>query len=108
MLGATETRPRGTAKISGLSGCVKTTRTATVSGRNLRSVAFKVDGKTVRTAKATRNGARATAAIKVAGLKRGTHKVTARVTFSDGTKARTLTLRFATCAPATVSPRFTG
>jgi len=60
----------------------------------------------VRTAKASRNGTRATARIKV--TKPGTHKLTARVTFTDGTKARTLTARFSYCAKTTVTPRFTG
>jgi hypothetical protein len=108
ILGATESRRVGTAKLTGLAGCVKATRTATVTGRAIRTVVFRVDGKQVRTVKATRNGTRAAAKISVARLKRGTHKVTARVTFTDGTKARTLTIRFATCATGAASPQFTG
>jgi hypothetical protein len=108
ILGATETNRAGTARLTGLAGCVKSARTAKVTGRNLRTVVFKVDGKKVRTVKASRNGTRANAKVAVARLKTGTHKVTARVTFTDGTKARTLTLRFSTCKPAAASPQFTG
>ena len=108
ILGATETRRVGTAKLTGLAGCVKSTRTATVSGRSLRTVVFRVDGKKVRTVKATRNGTRAASKITVAPLTTGTHKLTARVTFTDGTKARTLTIRFSKCATGAVSPQFTG
>jgi hypothetical protein len=107
ILGATETSRRGTARLTGLAGCVKSARTAKVTGRNLRTVVFKVDGKKVRTVKASRNGTRANTKVAVARLKAGTHKVTARVTFTDGTKARTLTIRFSICKPA-VSPHFTG
>ena len=38
----------------------------------------------------------------------GAHKLTAKVTFTDGTKARTLTARFTRCAGNKISPRFTG
>ena len=47
-----------------------------------------------------------TASVKV--TKAGVHKLTAKVTFIDGTKARTLTLRFTRCASNKISPRFTG
>ena len=68
------------------------------------SVVFRLDGRKLRTVKATK---RATVKVAVARLKTGTHKLTARVTFSDGTKAKTLTLRFSKCAN-TASPHFTG
>ena len=36
------------------------------------------------------------------------HKLTAKVTFTDGTKAKTLTMRFSRCSKAAIQPRFTG
>jgi hypothetical protein len=35
----------------------------------------------------------------------GAHRVTARVTFKDTTRARTLTLRYRACAAAVLNPR---
>ena len=87
---------------------MKTTSTAKVSGRNLRSVVFSLDGRTLRTAKASKGGKLASTTVKTASLKPGVHKLTAKVTFTDGTKSRTLTARFSRCSSTTISPRFTG
>ena len=107
MLAATQSQSRGSARLTGLAGCVKTTKTARVSGRKIRSVVFSLDGHKLRTVKA-KNSRLATAKVTLAQLKTGTHKLTARVTFTDGTKAKTLTLRFSRCSTAAISPRFTG
>jgi hypothetical protein len=44
----------------------------------------------------------------VGHLKAGTHTLTAKVTFGDGAKPRTLKLRFSRCTTAKVAPHFTG
>ena len=106
VLAATETAVKATARISGLAGCVKTTKTVKVTGTQLRSVAFTLDGRKLKTVKA-RGGVAATK-VTVAGLKAGTHKLTAKVTFANGAKAKTLTIRFSRCSTAAVTPHFTG
>ncbi len=108
VLSATETTPSGTARLTGMTGCVKTTSTAKVTGRNIRSVAFSLDGRKLGTAKASKSGTLASTKVKTARLKAGAHKLTAKVTFSDGTKAKTLTARFTRCSSTKLSPRFTG
>jgi len=45
--------------------------------------------------------------VKVTSMKAGTHKLTAKVTFTNGGQ-KTLTLRFSRCSMAAVSPKFTG
>jgi hypothetical protein len=91
-----------------MTGCVKTTSTAKVTGRNIRSVAFSLDGRKLGTAKASKSGTLASTKVKTARLKAGAHKLTAKVSFADGTKAKTLTARFTRCSSTKVSPRFTG
>ena len=108
VLSATETTPNGTARLTGMTGCVKPTSTAKVTGRNIRSVAFSLDGRKLGTAKASKSGTLASTKVKTARLKAGAHKLTAKVTFTDGTKAKTLTAPFTRCSSTKVSPRFTG
>ena len=67
---------------------------------------FSLDGKKLRTVKAS-NSRLATTKVTIGSLKAGTHKLTAKVTFTSGTK-KTLTLRFSRCSNAAVSPHFTG
>jgi trans-2-enoyl-CoA reductase len=78
---------------------------AVVSGVAVRSVAFRLDGHSIRTVRA------APFEIVVRGA-HGVHKLSARVSFTDGTRARSVGFRFRTCAPAARrvvrQPRFTG
>ena len=78
-----------------------------MTGRNIRSVVFTVDGRKVSTARA-QGGAVATVKVATKGLKPGVHTLTAKVTFTDGTKAKTLSGRFSRCSNAAIAPRFTG
>jgi hypothetical protein len=82
VLGATET----SAKLSVSKGCVKT---GTVDGSAIRSVAFTLDGRRLRTVTRT--------TVRLGRVKRGSHKLVAEVAFRDGTST-TLTRRVSGCA----------
>jgi len=77
-----------------------------VSGTGIRTVLFILDGRKLRTVKAANTRVAATK-VKVTSMKAGTHKLTAKVTFTNGGQ-KTLTLRFSRCSTAAVSPKFTG
>jgi hypothetical protein len=107
------TAPRNIAKTIaqfGVSRCVDTSFKAVVTGLFIRKVVFS-QGKRVI---ATRRKAPWQALV---GAGEGIHTITARVTFSDGTRAANLKMRFKACAEATraakparprKSPAFTG
>jgi hypothetical protein len=101
----------GQARLSGISGCAKHAFTARVRGRFIKSVVFKVDGRRVKTVRSA--SAKATAAavsVNPARYGKGTHRLTARVTFNPAshTRAHTLALAFQRCARAAVAPKFAG
>jgi len=79
---------------------------ATIRGAMIRRVVFSLDG--------TRIASRTTSPFQVIVRSLpGVHKVTARVTFKDATRARTLSLGYRACAvavrrPATGPAQFTG
>jgi hypothetical protein len=66
---------------------------ATVTGRFIRRVVFALDGRVIASRGASPFQARLRA-------RDGDHRVTARVTFTDGTVARTLRMRYVACAKA--------
>ena len=72
--------------------------TATVRGRQIRRVVFSLDGRRI----ASRTGAPFRVSVLAAA---GRHSVTARVTFKDATRAKTLKLRYRACAAAVLQPR---
>ena len=100
----------GRSKMSGSSGCVDTTARATVSGRQIETVTFYLDGKKVKrmTAKVAQTKFRFS--TRMASLKTGVHRITARVTFTrpSATKPRTHRIAFQRCAKASVKPTFAG
>jgi hypothetical protein len=103
----------GSAKLSGPSGCARTTRAvaATVTGRRIVKVTFSIDGKRVKTlTRANGKGGRWTLAIPVRTLRVGTHRVSVKVQFasSSQTKAKTLRFSFSRCSTAVTRPQFTG
>jgi hypothetical protein len=105
--------PRATVTRNGTTTFVRTAHAtctsgfrAAVHGRLIRSVAFSLDGKTIE------RQAKRPFAIFVRSLP-VSHYVTARVTFRDATKARTLKLGYRACADAVLTPasgpsQFTG
>lgn len=72
--------------------------TATVRGREIKRVVFRIDGKLL----ATRGRSPFRVHVPPAFAGRGLLK--AGVTFKDSTRARTLTLRYRACAAAVVRP----
>jgi hypothetical protein len=110
VLGQTQRPPRGSARLTGPSGCVYRPFNAVVRGRQIRRVTFFLDGRRV----ARRNGRsgqrRFTARIRPGSLGSGVHRVTARVQFrtASRTRSRTLVLSFQRCVRLAPSPRFTG
>jgi hypothetical protein len=59
---------------------------------------FRLDGKRI----ASRNGSPFKVSVKATP---GRHIVSARVTFKDATRAKTLTTRYRACAAASLQPR---
>jgi hypothetical protein len=71
---------------------------ATVNGKMIKRVAFSLDGKSI--------GSRANSpfAISVRATP-GAHQVSVRVTFTDATRAKTVTLPYRACAAALLQPQ---
>lgn len=100
---ATEPRSVGrTAARFGTRRCVDRTFRAVVTGTRIRDVAFFVDGHWVNTQD------RAPFAARIR-LRRGAHKLRAKVRFRDATPTRNVAFRFKPCAQARRAvPSFTG
>jgi hypothetical protein len=104
------TTPRSVGRLIGEFGtsrCIDRSFRVSVTGTKISKVVFTVAGKQ----KTTRTKAPFSATVQ--NYDGGTRTVNARVTFTDGTKAKNLKLRFKSCAEATAqAPRnpvgFTG
>jgi hypothetical protein len=95
-------------------GCVRSSFLVSVKAKGVKSVTFYLDGHRLKTltAKSARKG-RLSFRIRTAHLKVGVHRLKARITIiptTASTKTVTVTrsLKFARCASATLSPKFTG
>jgi hypothetical protein len=101
---------RGTAAIRGTTGCAGTPFNVLVTGKQIQSVVFTLDSKTIRTLTKPNSGTRYKLPVNPRVLPAGVHRVLARTTFrkQSGTKARTLRVTFSRCARKAVSPAFTG
>jgi ribosomal protein L35 len=95
------------ASLQATKSCAERRFTVTVRGGNVRSVAFSVNGRHVRTIRAKRNQRRFTAVLPA---RTAVNRVVARVTFTAAASPRTRTLRATVrrCTPAAVRPNFTG
>ena len=90
----------GSAKLRGPSGCLlRPTQKVYVTGKQIRSVRFLLDGKTLRTVTKRDKAGRYAVTITRSKMTPGTHRVHAVVTFTTAskTKQRTLQLRFSRC-----------
>jgi hypothetical protein len=87
--------PRGSG---GQPACTAGFR-ATLRGRQIKKVVYRLDGRVVKGT--TKSPFR----LFVRGLP-GQHKVTARVTFKDATRAKTVTLAYRACAAIALRPKF--
>jgi len=108
--GGTICTPRATARISGKTGCVTQNFNVTVTGQQIHRVTFALNGKRIKTLRKPNAGRAYRIAVRPGRLKRGTHRITARTTFTaaSGTPARSLRVVFRRCARAASPPRFTG
>ena len=88
---------------TGVTKCVANRFRAIVRGLFIRKVTFMLDGRVVGTAD------KRPFAMPIRS-DAGIHRLTARVSFTDGTRARKLNFRWRVCAPAAarVAPAFTG
>jgi hypothetical protein len=102
---------RGTAAIRGRTGCAGSRPfKVVVSGRQIQSVTFAMDGKVVRRLSKPNSGSRFSLPINPPKLRRGVHRVVARTIFrkQSATKARTLRVTFSKCSRRASAPAFTG
>ena len=99
-----------TSRLRGPSGCVSSrTHVLTVRGTRIARVSFYLDGRYIGTRTRPNRGTAYTVTVRGSKLRRGSHLVTARITYVAGSnpQSRTLQLAFARCARA-VTPKFTG
>ena len=88
---------RATVRSAPREACTEGFR-ATVNGKMIKRVAFSLDGKSIgsRTNSPFAMSVRATP---------GAHQVSVRVTFTDATKAKTMSLPYRACAAALLQPQ---
>lgn len=101
---------RGTAAISGRTGCQGTPFRVSVKGREIARVVYSIDGKKVRTLNKANRGSQWVLQVNPRRFRPGVHRVIARTTFSkrSGTNARTLRVAFSRCGRRASAPAFTG
>jgi hypothetical protein len=99
--------PARIAHLVARTSCPAGTVRLTVMGRQLRDVAFSVNGRSIRTVRVRPGGtsAKETLALRDPGA---AAVITARVRFRNGAAPRTLSARTSRCAKAPVEPQFTG
>jgi len=95
----------GVSRLRGPSGCAGRTVKATVSGRQIKTVTFSLDGKRVK-----RIAGAGSYSVRSAKLAAGIHRIKAKVTFKAAahTKSRTHLVTFHRCVAKPVAPRFAG
>jgi len=99
-------RSPATARASFQSSCASRTARITIRGTQMRSVVLSVNGHRVRTVRVSSKTRTLRVSVPIA---RGRSQiVSARVSFRNGTRAKTLTNRAVRCAAAQVAPQFTG
>jgi hypothetical protein len=99
--------PSSSARLGAQSACPTRVVRVTVVGRQMRDIAFSINGRHVRTV-TVRAGQRAVKASLPMRNRRASRVVTARVRFRNGARPRTLSTRAARCGEAAVQPTFTG
>jgi len=99
-------RSPATARASFQSSCASRTARITIRGTQMRSVVLSVNGHRVRTVRVSSKTR--TLHVRVPIARGRSQIVSARVSFRNGTRAKTLTNRAVRCAAAQVAPQFTG
>ena len=105
--GEQERSPAGIARLGAQTACASHVVRITVAGRQMRDIAFSINGRHVRTV-TVRAGQRSVKASLPMRNRRTSQVVTARVRFRNGARPRTLSTRAARCGGAAVQPTFTG
>jgi hypothetical protein len=99
----------GSAKLRTSQGCLAENRAqASVSGRQIESVAFFVDGRKARTVFAPDESGRFTFTMSCSHLGFGTHRARAAVAFKRGVSPTSRTLVFQITRSRPVRPQFAG
>jgi hypothetical protein len=99
----------GSAKLRTSQGCLAENRAqASVSGRQIESVAFFVDGRKARTVFAPDESGRFTFTMSCSRLGFGTHRARAAVAFKRGVSPTSRTLVFQITRSRPVRPQFAG
>jgi hypothetical protein len=99
--------PTRTARLAAQSVCRARVVRVRVVGRQMRDIAFAINGRHVRTI-TVRAGQRSVTASLPMRNRRASQLVTARVRFRNGARARTLSTRTSRCGQAAVQSTFTG
>ena len=99
--------PARIASLGARSACPSRVVRVRVAGRQIRDIAFSINGRHVRTVN-VRAAQRAVNTSLPMRDRRASQVVTARVTFRNGAQPRSLTARAARCGQAAVRPTFTG
>lgn len=99
-------RSPATARASFSKSCASRTARITIRGTQMRSVVLSVNGHRVRTVRVSSKTR--TVRVRVPIARGRAQIVSARVSFRNGTRAKTLTNRAVRCAAAQVAPQFTG
>jgi hypothetical protein len=99
--------PARIARLGAQSACPTRVVQVTVAGRQMRDIAFSINGRHVRTV-TVRAGQRSVRASLPMRNRRASQVVTARVRFRNGARPRTLSARASRCGQAAVQPEFTG
>jgi hypothetical protein len=81
-----------------------------VTGRQIQSVTFAMDGKVVRRLTKPNSGTKYSLPVTPRTQRLGVHRIVARTIFrkQSGTKARTLRVTYSKCARRASAPAFTG
>lgn len=100
----------GTARVIGASGCQNKPFSVKVSGTQVATVVFTLDGRRIATLRKRNRGRFYSVTISPARLKIGTHRVLAKTTFTkkSATKPKTLRVVFSRCTRNLTGPQFTG
>jgi hypothetical protein len=99
----------GEAHLAGASGCIARKFKVAVTGKQISSVVFTIDGKRRATLRKPDSKGRYTITVNPKRFKPGSHVLTAKSVFTaaSNTKSKTQKLRFARCVRRT-APAFTG
>jgi hypothetical protein len=90
------------------AACAVTHARVTVAARQMRSVRFSVKGRPARTVDVAAGRRSVTTLVPLRSRGPVAQKVTARITFRNGTRRRTLVAVARRCSSAAVVPKFTG